>query len=146
MTIDVDAAAARDMLRELAERIAHPDPAFRLAENGMYRAVHDRFMRSGPGWVARKQEARYSWPKLLKTGALHDQVTGGGIHRRQYGPRRSQMEIGTELRYAAYQQDGTFDRSTSPNRKGIAPRPFLYYDEADMNLIEDIFVEYLCGV
>ena len=144
MTIELDGLPeCREFFRELNDRIEHPDIAFNQAETLMYRAVNSRFQSAGPGWVDRKHEERYTWPKLLKTNRLRDSVTGGGIHRRRFGKQRSEMETGTGLQYAGYQQDGTFDRSTSPNRKGIAPRPFLYYDDDNLNAIEDIFVDFL---
>ena len=144
MTIELDGLPeCREFFKELTDRIEHPDIAFNRSETLMYSAMNSRFQSAGPGWVDRKNEQRYTWPKLLKTGSLRDHVTGGGIHRRRFGKQRSEMEIGTSVFYAKYQQDGTFDRSTSPNRKGIAPRPFVYYDEDNMNDIEDIFVDFL---
>jgi len=127
----------------LQSRAEHPEPVFRQAEIYLYTSVNTRFQQDGPGWVPRKREV--PWPLLRRTYTLRNHVTGAGLHRLRMGPRVSQMELGTDLRYARFQQEGTFDRSTSPTRKGIAPRPFLYYDEPDINTIEDLFVDYLLG-
>ena len=93
------------------------------------KAAAERIDAGGPGWAPNKTHT----PLLHKTGTLLRSLTAnasGNITSVQ----GSTVEIGTNVNYARYLQEGT---------RNMEPRPYLYIDDKVASAVRDVFAQGL---
>lgn len=129
LIVGMDALLAR--LRKLESEIAGDGLRKRLLRAGIVvlKAAIERIDAGGPGWAPNKTHT----PLLHRTGTLLRSLTAnasGNITSVQ----GSTVEVGTNVEYARFLQDGT---------RFLPDRPYLYIDDDVAKAVRDVFAQGL---
>ena len=129
----------RQWVDDMNARCQHPEPPFVQAERRIYESVGANYAAGGrPTWPPRKRS--YPHPPLIKTGAMRDSSTGSGRRELRISAAISELELEPTVHYADYQHSGTHNADGSWR---IDPRPFFYYQDADIDAICDVFIDFI---
>ena len=128
--MQIDIPQLRNIISEfqrIQAALHDPSRPFAASETLITASIATNFTSGGrPTWPPRRHS--YPHPPLLKTRRLFHSI---GEIRRQTA---QQLELGTAVEYAGYQQDGT---------SRIDPRPFVMFQDEDCDAIQQVFQTWL---
>jgi len=129
LIVGMDALLAR--LKKLESEIAGDGLRKRLLRAGIVvlKAATERIDAGGPGWAPNKTHT----PLLHRTGTLLRSLTAnasGNITAIE----GSTVEVGTNVEYARYLQEGT---------RNMEARPYLFIDDEVAKSVRDVFAQGL---
>lgn len=166
MKIDVEIEgldALRVRLEKMQAATQNLQPGLLRAGVVATTAAKDRIDAGGPGWPPNATETSL----LHRTGRLLASLTAGASGSVS-SLSSDTIEVGTNVRYARWLQEGTgiYGPSGEPIRpkngkvlsfmlgnrrvfaksvKGTPPRPYLFIDEKVAEAIRDVFAEHVMG-
>lgn len=94
------------------------------------KAATQRIDAGGPGWPENKTHT----PLLHRTGRLLRSLTANGSGDNVMSVSGAEIEVGTNVEYARYLQEGT---------RHLPSRPYLFIDEQVASSVRDVFAEGL---
>lgn len=157
ITITIDDSPVSDLFTQLRARMQDLSPVMRNIGEIVKRSIEQNFAAKPPGrpeaWKESKRVKEKDGQTLSDTGRLRRSFTVKGYPDR--------VEVGTNVKYAAYHQFGTKPYTIVPRHKkalfwkgarhpikkvnhpGLPPRPFLMVQDEDWGKMHRAIEKYI---